>query len=98
MKLSIYLPVTVACLISICNCNHSYARGNDFSISDGQGEMLQIKNPLFGKKTRIIRDRLGDGFGQQKGILGGTDSEFSVLGNKMQRHKGIFGNTQTSAS
>lgn len=98
MKLSFVFSLILASLIPFTLSSSVYARGNDFAISDGQGEMLQVKNPLFGKKVRVVKDRLGDGFAQRQGILGGSDSEYSVLGNKVQKHKGILGNSEMSGS
>ncbi len=98
MKRRLLLSLLLVSMLPLTLSLNAYARGNDFAISDGQGEMLQIKNPLFGRKVRVVKDRLGDGFAQQKGILGGADAEYSVLGNRVQRHKGILGNTETSAN
>ncbi len=74
------------------------ARGNDWSINDGMGEQVQVRNPLFGKKVRVVKDRLGDGFAQQQSILGSKTTEVSLLGNRVQKKKGLFGNTETDAS
>lgn len=74
------------------------ARGNDFTITDGQGEEIQVKNPLFGKKVKVIKDRMGNGYAQEKGLLGSKDTELKLLGNKMQHHKGLLGNSELSGS
>lgn len=98
MKPCFILPLLLPALIPLIAAASVQARGNDFTISDGQGEMLQVKNPLFGKKLRVVKDRLGDGFAQQQGLLGSRDSEYSVLGNKLAHHKGILGNTEISGN
>jgi hypothetical protein len=73
-------------------------RGNDFAITDGAGEQLQIKHSLFGRNKTVVKDRLGDGFATQTGFFGTKTSEVGILGNRLQSHKGLLGNSETDAS
>ncbi|MBX9686514.1 MAG: hypothetical protein K2X27_07415 [Candidatus Obscuribacterales bacterium] len=76
---------------------HAQARGNDWTVTDGAGNGIQIKNSLFGKKTRVVKDALGDGFAEEKGIFGNKKSEVSLLGNKFASKKGLLGDSQIEA-
>jgi hypothetical protein len=90
--------LTSVLLATLLPCLPVLARGNDLTISDGGGEMLQVKNPLFGRKFRLVKDRFGDGFAGKKGILGGEEIDMSLLGNQVRNHKGLLGNSQMSGS
>lgn len=74
------------------------ARGNDLTITDGMGEQLQVKHSLFGKKTRIVKDRLGDGFAQEQSLLGSRTTEIGLLGSQFKSKTGLLGNSETGAS
>lgn len=67
-------------------------------ITDGGGEELRFKNSLFGRKVRMVKDRFGDGYALQKGFLSGKDTEMSLLGNHIHRHRGLFGGSEMSGS
>lgn len=63
----------------------------DLSITDGMGEEFHYKNPLLGKKVKVAKDRLGNSYVQEEGLLGSKSTELSLLGNRMQKKKGLFG-------
>lgn len=85
-------------LLSLIFVSPALARGNDWTITDGMGEELQVKNGFFGKKKTIVKDRMGNGFKKETGLLGGTTTEASVLGNGFKKKKGIFGGSDISGS
>lgn len=90
--------LAVPMLVSLIFAAPSFARGNDFVITDGMGEEIQIRNGLFGKKTKVVKDRLGNGFKQETGIFGGKTTEASILGNEFKKKKGLLGGSDISAS
>lgn len=85
-------------LLSLIFVSPALARGNDWTITDGMGEEIQVRNGFFGKKSTLVKDRMGNGFKKDKGILGGTSTEASVLGNGFKKKTGIFGGSDISGS
>lgn len=85
-------------LLAVLLAGPVLARGNDFAVTDGMGEEIQIKNGLFGKKSKLVKDRLGNGFKQEKGIFGTTTTQASVLGNGFKKKNGILGGSDISGS
>jgi len=69
------------------------ARGNDLVIKDGLGEEIVINDGSFGKKTRMLKDRLGNKYEQKKGRFGGGQTEINFLGNQLKTKRGWFGDT-----
>lgn len=74
------------------------ARGNDVVIKNGFGEEVQIKNGFFGRKTTIVKDRLGDGYSTKKGLFGTKEQQVNVLGNSFSRKKGLLGGSDVKGS
>lgn len=70
----------------------------NFEFRDGQGEEIKIENGWFGRKKKVIKDRMGNKYESKKGLLGGTSTEASVMGNSIKRKKGIFGRTELEGS
>lgn len=93
MRNSILLSLAVLLLTA-----GSASAGGDWSITDGMGEEISIKNPWLGKKSKVFKDRLGNSYVQEQGLLGGTTTEFGVLGNRFEKKKGIFGGSQVEGS
>ena len=85
-------------LLSLIFVSPAIARGNDWTITDGMGEELQVKNGFFGKKKAVVKDRMGNGFKKETGIFGGSTTEASVLGNGFKKKKGIFGGSEIAGS
>ncbi len=85
-------------LLSLVFVSPALARGNDWTITDGMGEEIQVRNGFFGKKSAVVKDRLGNGFKKEKGIFGGTTTEASILGNGFKKKKGILGGSDISGS
>ncbi len=65
------------------------------SLKTGSGDEITIKNGLFGNKTRVVKDRLGDKYVSKRGLLGNTDNEIGVFGNSYSKKRGIFGTKET---
>jgi hypothetical protein len=74
------------------------ARGNNLVIQDGQGEQVTIKNGFFGRKTTVVKDRLGNGYASSTGLFGTKETQGSVLGNTFERKKGLFGGSTVAGS
>ena len=72
--------------------------GGDWSITDGMGEEISIKNPWLGKKSKVIKDRLGNSYSSETGIFGSKETGVSLLGNQVQRKKGLFGTSEIQGS
>ena len=85
-------------LLSLVFVSPALARGNDWTITDGMGEEIKVRNGFFGKKSAVVKDRLGNGFKKEKGIFGGTTTEASILGNGFKKKKGILGGSDISGS
>lgn len=68
------------------------------SLKTGSGDEITIKNGLFGNKTRVVKDRLGDKYVSKRGLLGNTDNEIGILGNSYSKKKGIFGTKETEVT
>ncbi len=65
------------------------------SLKTGSGDEITIKNGLFGSKTRVVKDRLGDKYVSKKGLLGNTNKEVAIFGNSYSKKRGIFGTRET---
>jgi len=88
-----YISFALAVLIFISLAHSVLARGNDWTITDGSGEQIQVKNGFFGHTDKVVEDRLGDGFRQKKGFFGSKETDVSLLGNQFQAKKGWFGSS-----
>jgi hypothetical protein len=91
MKRSAVGSSVIAALVVLACAQASQARGNDYVITDGQGEGVQIKHGFFGKKSVVVKDRMGDGFATKKGWFGTKETEANVLGNSFHKKKGLLG-------
>lgn len=87
----------LAAALLIC-AQPALAQRNDISITDGMGEEIQIKKGWFGGKSKNIQDRFGNKYQSSNGILGGSQSEATVLGNSFKRKKGWFGGSNVQGS
>lgn len=68
------------------------------SLTTGSGDEITIKNGLFGSKTRVVKDRLGDKYVSKRGLFGNTEKEIGVFGNSYKKKKGIFGGRETEVT
>jgi hypothetical protein len=85
-------------LVSAASTLPALARGNDLTVKDGFGEEVKVTNGFFGHKTRVVKDRLGDGYAQKKGWFGSEEQDANVLGNSFKRKKGILGGSDLEGS
>lgn len=90
--------LALSVVLSAAMCKAVQARGNDVVITDGQGEQVTIKHGFFGRNTKIVKDRFGDGIGTKSGLLGTRDKEVNILGNGFTSHTGILGATTVRGS
>lgn len=70
------------------------ARGNDLVIKSGFGDEVLIKNGFFGRKSTVVKDRMGNGFTTRGGMFGSGQSSVNVMGNNLTRKKGWFGQSE----
>ena len=93
-----YKFLAIPLLLSLVLVTPALARGNDFNFTDGMGEEIQIRNGLFGSKSKLVKDRLGNGFKQEKGWFGTKTTQASLMGNDFKTKKGILGGSDISGS
>lgn len=75
----------------IINEKPALAGWGKFTLTDEDGETVEVKHGLFSHKT-IVHDRLGNTVERSKGIFGiNRNTQVSVLGNSVTRHKGLLG-------
>lgn len=74
------------------------ARDSDWTIKTGQGEEIAIRNGLFGGKSKVVKDRLGNKYETKKGFFGSNKTDVQVLGNTYKKKKGIFGSSKSETS
>jgi hypothetical protein len=98
MKRAAFGSSVIAALVVLACAQSSQARGNDFIITDGQGEGVQVKHGFFGKKTVVVKDRLGNGYATKKGWFGTKETEANIMGNTFHKKKGLLGGSQIEGS
>ncbi|HEY9791629.1 MAG TPA: hypothetical protein V6D22_14595 [Candidatus Obscuribacterales bacterium] len=90
--------VLAALVVTTTTMAPALARGNDLIINDGFGEQVQVRHGFFGRDTKVVKDRLGDGFAEKRGLLGTQEKDVNVLGNSFRSSKGILGGTNLQGS
>lgn len=88
----------LALVMSALAAAPAMARGNDLIIKDGMGEEVTVKHGFFGRGTTIVKDRLGNGYASNTGLFGTKEQQVQVLGNSLERKKGLFGGTSVQGS
>jgi hypothetical protein len=88
----------VALVVVAVSSVPALARGNDLVIKTGQGEELSIRNGFFGRKTTVVKDRLGNGYATKTGLFGSKEQQVNILGNTIERKKGWFGGSNVQGS
>ena len=88
--------ITTALALGVL-CQSAWAWPMNFTAQDGSGDEISIKKGWFGNKTKVAKDRFGDGFAEKKSILGTKQTEVNVLGNGIATKKGLFGNREIQA-
>lgn len=73
------------------------AQAQNWSIKTGSGDEITIKNGIFGNKSKVVKDRLGNKYESSRGLFGGTGTEVSLLGNTYSTKKGLFGTREIEA-
>src|SRR5947207_601414 len=91
MKRSVIGSSVIAAIVVLACGQTSSARGNDWTLTTGMGDGVQVKHGWFGRKSVVVKDRLGDGYATKKGLFGTTQSEANVLGNTFTKKKGLLG-------
>lgn len=95
---SMVLGALVVLTVALVTVEPAFAQGGDIEVKSGQGEVFNIKHNLFGRQNVVARDRLGNKFEHQAGLLGDTKANVQVLGNGIEAKKGILGNKSYTAS
>lgn len=88
----------LALLLAASTATPVLARGNDLIFTTGKGEEVQIRNGWFGRKTKVVKDRLGNKYESKTGLFGSKDTQVSVLGNSYKQKKGLFGGSDIQGS
>lgn len=70
----------------------------DWTLSSGFGEEISVKQGWFGRREKVVKDRLGDQFIEKKGLFGSKTTEINLLGNKLKKKKSWFGQSQWEGS
>lgn len=85
-----FVPLGLAIAL-LAGWQPGWAMPSNMTITDGQGEGVQVKHGFFGHKSTKVQDRLGDGFIQKNGWFGTKETGASILGNEFKSKKGLFG-------
>lgn len=85
--------LAIALFLAVSSASLAEARGNDLTIKNGSGEEIEIKHGWFGRKHKVVKDRLGDKIEHKNGLFGSKETNVNVLGNTFRRKKGWFGGT-----
>ncbi|CAN5274238.1 hypothetical protein BH11CYA1_BH11CYA1_09740 [soil metagenome] len=93
------IALTIALSFNIySNSSPAQARSGDFEVKTGQGEEFTVQHNLFGRKSFVAQDRLGNKVERSKGLLGNDKTGVQILGNGYETKKSIFGNKSTKVS
>ncbi len=96
--LSRHLFSAAALVIAISSASPLAFASNNLTIKSGGGEELTVKNGLFGGSQKIVKDRFGNGYESKKGWFGTKKAKVSVLGNHVEKKKGLLGSTEVEAT
>jgi hypothetical protein len=92
------LPTVSACLLPLLLSSAASAHWGKTTITDGNGDGVQIQHHLLGQKDIRAQDMLGDGFVYKRGLFGMNKTEgASVLGNGIKIHHGLISGTSIEA-
>lgn len=96
-RLRIAHLLTLLCLGSL-SIPAAEALPQNFEFRDGQGEEIKIESGWFGRKKKVVKDRMGNKFESKNGLFGSSSTEASVMGNSIKRKKGLFGTSNIEGS
>lgn len=96
-RLRIAHLLTLLCLASL-SFPAAMALPQNFEFRDGQGEEIKIENGWFGRKKKVVKDRMGNKFESKRGLFGSSSTEASVMGNSIRRKKGLLGTSNIEGS
>ncbi len=71
---------------------------DNWSITDGMGEELEVKHSLFGKKVKSAKDRYGNSFKSEDGLLSSGRTSLTLLGNRLEKKNGLLSGSKLEAS
>lgn len=90
--------LSIVLAFGFSNVTAAQAQVSNWNIKTGFGDEITIKNGIFGNKTKVVKDRLGNKYESKKGILGNTETGVSLLGNSYSKKKGLFGTKETEVT
>jgi hypothetical protein len=73
---------------------NAQAKAQDLSITNGKGEEIVIKSG----RSKVIKDRFGNGYASKKGWFRKNEKDVSILGNQYKSKKGLLGGSKTEAT
>jgi hypothetical protein len=66
------------------------------TVTDGDGDQMEIKRGILGDKKTLVEDRYGDKFEKKQSLFGLTKTtQVEALGNGAKHHHGLFGTHHT---
>ena len=90
--------VLVFTMVSNLNIAIAQAKSGDIEVKSGQGEEFSVQHNLFGRKSFVAQDRLGNKVERSKGLLGNDKTDVQILGNGYETKKSILGNKSTKVT
>jgi hypothetical protein len=85
-------------VLTIFSVSTAQAKSNNFTLNNGSGESLSVKNGLLGGQTTAIKDRLGNTVEKKNGWFGSKSTKVKALGNSYETKKGWFGQKTTTTT
>jgi hypothetical protein len=78
----------------LLSSNPAFAGWGKFTITDGNGDGVQVKHYLFGQKSLVMQDQNGDEVVHKQGLLGiNRETGVNVLGNGTTVKHGLLRGT-----